>query len=280
MHRIDVRELNHALQSLARLPILSAFRYQRSAAAPAGLALDVKRFADAGVLAAVADRAVATTLVTTEGRALTEIVADGAEPRAAVPEGHAAGGRVDRLGGRRRRSREAGARRRRDARAAPAPGLPSAADPTRCRSSTCTPGRRSRRKGEMQMTLPRMDMPVGHRRMGSVRARQLFGARHRRQRHRSTVDRKDRRHRGAAGRTDPACRLRLWSRASAEASAAASTRRPRRARSPVRSAERWPTRPVASCPGSPSCSRPDDRARSRPLALMARSSCRRCPRVR
>ena len=36
MHRIDVRELNRALQSLARLPILSAFRYQRSAAAAAG----------------------------------------------------------------------------------------------------------------------------------------------------------------------------------------------------------------------------------------------------
>ena len=34
--------------------------------------MDVKRFADAGVLAAVADRAVATTLVTTEGRALTD----------------------------------------------------------------------------------------------------------------------------------------------------------------------------------------------------------------
>ena len=74
MHRIDVRELNAALRSLARLPILSAFRYQRSATAPAALAMDVKRFEDAGVLAAVADRAVATTLVTTEGRALTEIV--------------------------------------------------------------------------------------------------------------------------------------------------------------------------------------------------------------
>ena len=73
MHRIDVRELNPALQSLSRLPMLSAFRYQRTSAAPA-LTLDVKRFADAGVLAAVADRAVATTLVTSEGRALTEIV--------------------------------------------------------------------------------------------------------------------------------------------------------------------------------------------------------------
>jgi hypothetical protein len=74
MHRIDVRELNQALQSLARLPVLSAFRYQRTPNAMPALALDVKRFADAGVLAAVADRAVATTLVTGEGRALTEIV--------------------------------------------------------------------------------------------------------------------------------------------------------------------------------------------------------------
>ncbi|HLG55079.1 MAG TPA: carboxypeptidase-like regulatory domain-containing protein [Vicinamibacterales bacterium] len=74
MHRIDVRELNQALQSLARLPVLSAFRYQRMPNAAPALALDVKRFADAGVLAAVADRAVATTLVTSEGRALTEIV--------------------------------------------------------------------------------------------------------------------------------------------------------------------------------------------------------------
>ena len=73
LRRMDVRELNRALQSLARLPILSAFRYQRSATAPAALALDVKRFADSGVLAAVADRAEATTLVTTEGRALTEV---------------------------------------------------------------------------------------------------------------------------------------------------------------------------------------------------------------
>ncbi|HEX6161807.1 MAG TPA: hypothetical protein VFZ31_00475, partial [Vicinamibacterales bacterium] len=58
LHRIDVRELNASLQSLARLPILSAFRYQRPAgtAAPQ-LALNVKRFDDAGVLAAAADRA-------------------------------------------------------------------------------------------------------------------------------------------------------------------------------------------------------------------------------
>ena len=74
LHRIDVRELNRSLHSLARLPVLSAFRYQRpSGAAVPTLALGVKRFADAGVLAAVADSATATTLVTTEGRALTEV---------------------------------------------------------------------------------------------------------------------------------------------------------------------------------------------------------------
>ena len=74
LHRIDVRELNRALQSLSRLPLLSAFRYQRAAGAVPTLAFGVKRFADAGVLAAVADRAVATTLVTSEGRALTEVI--------------------------------------------------------------------------------------------------------------------------------------------------------------------------------------------------------------
>ena len=74
VHRMDVRELNRALQSLADRPIMSAFRYQRTAGGSIGVAIDVKRFADAGVLAAVADRAVATTLVTSEGRALTEIV--------------------------------------------------------------------------------------------------------------------------------------------------------------------------------------------------------------
>jgi hypothetical protein len=160
MHRIDVRELNQALQSLARLPLLSAFRYQRSAAAPAGLALDVKRFADAGVLAAVADRAVATTLVTTEGRALTEIVLtvqNRAQPflKVTLPAG-ASIVSVDVAG-------EA---------AKPVLG----ADGTRV--PLLRPGFRPRgsysvtfvylhagtpfaKKGEMQMTLPKMDIPVG-----------------------------------------------------------------------------------------------------------------------
>jgi hypothetical protein len=74
LHRIDVRELNSALQSLSRTPLLAAYRYQRTPSAPAAaLAMQVKRFGDAGVVAAVAERAVATTLVTAEGRALTEV---------------------------------------------------------------------------------------------------------------------------------------------------------------------------------------------------------------
>jgi len=74
LHRIDVRELDASLHSLARLPILSAFRYQRAAGSPSpDLSIGIKRFADAGVLAAAADHATATTLITSEGRALTEV---------------------------------------------------------------------------------------------------------------------------------------------------------------------------------------------------------------
>ena len=77
LHRMDVRELNASLQSLARLPVLSAFRYQRPAgSAPPQLGFEIRRFADAGVLAAAADRATATTLITSEGRALTEVQLD------------------------------------------------------------------------------------------------------------------------------------------------------------------------------------------------------------
>jgi hypothetical protein len=160
VHRIDVRELNRALQSLARTPMLSAFRYQRSAAAPPALALEVKRFADAGVLAAVADRAVATTLVTAEGRALTEVsleLQNRAQPflKVTLPPG-ASIVSVEVAG-------EA---------AKPVLG----ADGTRV--PLLRPGFRPKgtysvsfvyihagtpfaRKGDLQMTLPKMDMPIG-----------------------------------------------------------------------------------------------------------------------
>jgi hypothetical protein len=71
--RIDVRELNPALQALARESLLAAYRYQGTPGTGMEVAFDVRRFGNAGVLAAVAERAMVTTLVTSEGRALTEI---------------------------------------------------------------------------------------------------------------------------------------------------------------------------------------------------------------
>jgi Carboxypeptidase regulatory-like domain len=74
LRRIDVRELDPALTGASRQSLLAAYRYQRTTEEPPSLELDVRRFADAAVLSAVAERAVATTLVTSEGRALTEVV--------------------------------------------------------------------------------------------------------------------------------------------------------------------------------------------------------------
>lgn len=73
LRRMDVREVDPALASAARQPLSAAFRYQRTENTPPTLAIDIKRFPDAAVLAAVAERAIATTLVTAEGHALTEI---------------------------------------------------------------------------------------------------------------------------------------------------------------------------------------------------------------
>ena len=47
-------------------------RYQHAGDEPPALTVDVRRFANAPVLAAVGERAIATTLITSEGRALTE----------------------------------------------------------------------------------------------------------------------------------------------------------------------------------------------------------------
>jgi hypothetical protein len=92
MRRMDVREAASSLRSLTRQPALAAFRYQRKAGDRPRLTLDVKRFPDAAVLAAVAERAVVTTLASTEGRTLTEIaltVRNHAQPflKVALPEG-------------------------------------------------------------------------------------------------------------------------------------------------------------------------------------------------
>jgi hypothetical protein len=160
LHRIDVRELNRALQSLARLPLLSAFRYQRAAGANPTLAFDVKRFADAGVLAAVADRAVATTLVTGEGRALTEViltVQNRAQPflKVSLPQG-ATMVSVDVAG------QPAKPVLGTDGTRVPLlrPGFrPSG--PYQVSYVYLHAGTPFDKKGDIEMTLPRMDMPVG-----------------------------------------------------------------------------------------------------------------------
>jgi hypothetical protein len=160
MQRIDVRELHQALQEMARLPMLSAFRYQRNATAAPGLSLEVRRFEDAGVLAAVADSATVTTLVTSEGRALTEVtlrIQNRAQPflKVSLPPG-ATMVSVDVAG----------------ETAKPVLGV----DGTRV--PLLRPGFRPsgtyevsfvymhagapfERKGDMQMTLPKLDIPVG-----------------------------------------------------------------------------------------------------------------------
>ncbi|HKN77434.1 MAG TPA: carboxypeptidase-like regulatory domain-containing protein [Candidatus Acidoferrum sp.] len=73
LKRMDVRETNPYLRSLARSPLQAAFRYHRQPAENPILTLEWTRFPDSSVLAAVAERAVVTTLVTTEGRSLTEV---------------------------------------------------------------------------------------------------------------------------------------------------------------------------------------------------------------
>lgn len=73
LHRMDPSEVSGPLRSLAREALLTAFRYQRQTAESVGLDCSLRRYPDAPVLAAIADRARVTTLVTSEGRALTEI---------------------------------------------------------------------------------------------------------------------------------------------------------------------------------------------------------------
>ena len=73
LKRLDIKEINPYLRALSRYSLEAAFRYHRQPNESPTLALDWTRFPDASVLAAVAERAVVTTLVTSEGKSLTEI---------------------------------------------------------------------------------------------------------------------------------------------------------------------------------------------------------------
>ncbi len=73
LKRMDVKETNYYLRSLAHFPPQAAFRYHRQPNEGPTLGLEWVRFPDSSVLAAVAESAQVTTLVTSEGRTLTEI---------------------------------------------------------------------------------------------------------------------------------------------------------------------------------------------------------------
>jgi hypothetical protein len=73
LKRMDLKEVNPYLRSLARFPLQAAFRFHRQPNETPALALNWTRFPDSTVLAAVAEHAVVTTMVTTEGRSLTEV---------------------------------------------------------------------------------------------------------------------------------------------------------------------------------------------------------------
>jgi len=92
LKRMDFKEMNPYLRSLARFPMQAAFRFHKQPNEKPALALEWTRFPDSSVLAAVAERAVVTTLVTTEGRSLTEIkltIKNQAQPflKVALPSG-------------------------------------------------------------------------------------------------------------------------------------------------------------------------------------------------
>ena len=73
LRRMDVREANAITRSLAHFPLQAAFRYNRRASDAPKLQLEWQQFSDADVLSAIAERATVTTLVTVEGRSLTEV---------------------------------------------------------------------------------------------------------------------------------------------------------------------------------------------------------------
>jgi Carboxypeptidase regulatory-like domain len=73
LKRMDVKEANPYLRSLAHFPPQAAFRYHKQASETPTLALQWVRFPDGSVLAAEAESAVVTTLVTSEGKSLTEV---------------------------------------------------------------------------------------------------------------------------------------------------------------------------------------------------------------
>jgi hypothetical protein len=92
LKRMDVKEANPYLRSLAHYPPQAAFRFHKQPDETPALALEWVQFPDSSVLAAVAESASVTTLVTSEGKSLTEVrltVKNQAQPflKVALPSG-------------------------------------------------------------------------------------------------------------------------------------------------------------------------------------------------
>jgi hypothetical protein len=71
--RMDVKEASPFLRSMARRSVQAAFRYHRQPGEMPALALEWTRFPDTALPLAVAQEATVTTLVTSQGRSLTEM---------------------------------------------------------------------------------------------------------------------------------------------------------------------------------------------------------------
>ena len=159
LRRMDVREVDPSLATVARQSLLSAYRYQRTSGAVPTLALDVTRFPDAAVLAAIGERAVATTLVTSEGRSLTEVsiwLRNRAQPfmKVSLPPG-ASMLSVEVAGSAAKPAEGADGMRVPLLRPGLRPDGPYIVSFVYLHS-----GPAFAKKGDMQMTLPRMDVPV------------------------------------------------------------------------------------------------------------------------
>jgi len=92
LKRMDVKETSPYLRSLAHYSPQAAFRFHRQPGEMPTLALAWTRFPDSSVLAAVVENAVVTTMVTSEGKSLTEIkltIKNQAQPflKVALPAG-------------------------------------------------------------------------------------------------------------------------------------------------------------------------------------------------
>ena len=73
LKRLDIKEINPYLRALSRYSLQAAFRYHRQPNESPTLDLEWTRFPDSSVLSAIAEHATVTTLVTSEGKSLTEV---------------------------------------------------------------------------------------------------------------------------------------------------------------------------------------------------------------